>query len=106
MPITNQTINLRHVGHGSAAISVSAEIAPAGATNQTHGVLNLRGRFGSRTRRTRMPTETITNASKVPIEHKLPASRTVNTAEKKATAIPVMIEGIQGVRKRGWTRLT
>src|SRR6266404_4034575 len=106
MPNANQTINLRQVVHGRKDIRRIAEIAPPGATNHTQGVVNLRGRFGSRTRRTRMPTETITNASKVPIEHKLPASRTVNTAEKKATAIPVTIEVIQGVRKRGWTRLT
>src|SRR6266404_1650621 len=106
MPIANQTISRNHVVQGRKDIRRIAEIAPPGATNHTQGVLNLRGRFGSRTRRTRMPTETMTNASKVPIEHKLPASRTVNTAEKKATAIPVMMEVSQGVRNRGWTRLT
>src|SRR5947209_13850202 len=106
MPMANQTISRNLVVHGRKDIRRMADIAPAGATNQTHGVLNLRGRFGSRTRRTRIPAETITNASKVPIEHKLPASRTVNTAEKKATAIPVMMEVSHGVRKRGCTRLT
>src|SRR5438034_8534763 len=53
----------------------AAEKAPAGATNQTQGVLNTRGRFGSRTRSTRIPTDTITNASSVPIETRLAASR-------------------------------
>src|ERR1051326_17669 len=106
MPMTNQTMSRRQVGHGSAAIKVRAESAPAGATNHTHGVLNLRGRFGSRIRRTRIPTETITNASSVPMEHKLPASRTVKMAEKIATPIPVTIDVIQGVLNRGWTRLT
>src|SRR5216684_7548667 len=106
MPMTNQTINRRHVGHGSAAMRESAERAPAGATNQTHGVLKLRGRFGSRTRSTSTPTETMTNASNVPMEHRLPASRTVNTAEKIATPTPVMIDVSHGVRKRGCTRLT
>src|SRR6266571_7784110 len=106
MPTANQTSKRRHVGHGRADMSASAESAPAGATNQTHGVVNLRGRFGSRTRSTRIPTETMTNASNVPMEHKLPASRTVKTAEKIATPAPVTIEVSQGVRKRGCTRLT
>src|SRR6266851_3813026 len=101
MPMRNHTIKRCHVRHGSAAMRASAESAPAGATNQTHGVVNLRGRLGSRKRSTRTPTETITNASKVPIEQRLPASRTVNTAEKIATPTPVIIEVIQGVRKRG-----
>ena len=63
MPIMNQTINRRQVGHGREAMRASAESAPAGATNRT----NLRGKFGSRTRSTRMPTDTMTNASDVPI---------------------------------------
>jgi hypothetical protein len=63
----NQTINRRQVGHGREAMRASAESAPAGATNQTHGVVNLRGRFGSRTRSTRMLTDTMRNASNVPI---------------------------------------
>src|SRR5262245_38393587 len=99
-------ISRTQVVHGRAAISANAEIAPAGATNQTAGVLNLRGKLGSRLRRTRIPAETMTKASRVPIEQRLPASLTVNTAEKNATIMPVMIEVIQGVRKRGWTRLT
>src|SRR5437762_13126738 len=106
MPMANHTSKRLHVGHGSAAIRESAERAHAGATNQTHGVVNLRGRFGSRTRNTRIPTDTITNASNVPIEHRLPASRTVNRAEKIATPTPVTMDVNQGVRKRGCTRLT
>src|ERR1700737_1651022 len=105
MPMMNQTINRRHVGHGSAAMSARAETAPAGATNQTHGVLKVRGRLGSRTRSTSTPTETMTNASNVPIEHRLPAARTLKPAEKIATPIPVTIEVSHGVRKRGCTRL-
>ena len=57
MPMANQLSKRRHVGHGSADMSASAESAPAGATNQTQGVVNLLGRFGSRMRSTRMPTE-------------------------------------------------
>src|SRR5437016_9548525 len=106
MPIMNQTINRRQVGQGREAMRASAESAPAGATNQTHGVVNLRGRFGSRTRSTRIPTETMTKASNVPIEHRLPASRTEKIAEKIATPTPVTIELSHGVRKRGCTRLT
>src|SRR5713101_2463784 len=99
-------ISRSQVPQGRAAINAIAEMAPAGATNQTAGVVNLRGRLGSRTRNTIMPAETITNASSVPIEQRLPASRTVKIAEKQATPMPVIIEVIQGVRKRGWTRLT
>src|SRR5438045_7599243 len=106
MPMANHTSKRLHVGHGSAAIRESAESAPAGATNQTHGVVNLRGRFGSRTRSTRMPTDTMTNASNVPMEQRLPASRTLKMAEKIATPTPVTIEVNHGVRKRGCTRLT
>src|SRR3982074_1846091 len=101
MPMANQTSKRRHVGHGNAAMSASAESAPAGATNQTHGVLNLRGRFGSRTRSTRMPIETMTNASNVPMEQRLPASRTLKSAEKIATPMPVIIEVSHGGRTRG-----
>jgi len=54
MPMANQTSKRRHVGHGSAAMSKSAESAPAGATNQTQGVVNLRGKFRSRTHSTRI----------------------------------------------------
>ena len=100
MPITNQTINLNQVLQGSATINANAEMAPMGATNQTQGVVNFRGKLGSRMRSIRMPAETITKASSVPMEQRLPASRTVNTAEKHATPMPVIIEVIQGVRKR------
>src|SRR5437879_396284 len=99
--MTNHISNRIQVVRGRATINAIADTAPAGATNHTMGVLNFRGRFGSRIRKTKIPTETMTKASSVPIEQRLPASRTVNTAEKKATAIPVIIEVIQGVRKRG-----
>src|SRR5215471_10291574 len=99
--MTNHTISRIQVVNGRAAMSATAEIAPAGATNQTHGALNFRGSSGSRIRSTRIPTETITKARSVPIEQRLPASRTVNTAEKKATTTPVMIEVSQGVRNLG-----
>src|SRR2546428_12004222 len=76
----------------------AAEKAPAGATNQTQGVLNTRGRFGSRRRSTRIPTDTITNASSVPIETRLAASRIGRVAAKKATVTPVAVGGGDG----GW----
>src|SRR5437773_4942338 len=101
MPAANQRINRSHVRHGSENISARAEAAPAGATNQIHGVRNARFSLGSRTRNTMMPIETITNASSVPIETRLLASRTVRSADTKATATPVTIEVIHGVRKRG-----
>ena len=48
-------ISRNQVVKGSADIRRMAEIAPVGATNQTAGVVKLRGRLGSRTRNTRMP---------------------------------------------------
>ena len=81
-----------HVRHGSDAIRYRAEKAPAGATNHTHGVLKARGRPGSRMRSTNTPIDTMTNASSVPIETRLPASRTVRSADTNATPMPVMIE--------------
>ena len=68
-----------------------------GATNHTAGVLNVRGKSGSRIRSTRTPIETITNASNVPMETRLPASRTVKIAAKQATTTPVTIVVIHGV---------
>ena len=68
--------------------------------------MNARGRFGSRTRSTRMPTETITNASSVPMDTRLPASRTVSSADTKATPTPVTIEVIHGVWNFGWILFT
>src|SRR5688572_5670597 len=106
IPIPNQMSSRSHVLHGSEIISHAADTAPAGATNHTHGVLNTRGRFGSRTRSTRIPIATITNASSVPMETRLAASRTVNTAEKIATPTPVTIDVIQGVWNLGWILLT
>src|SRR2546426_9034651 len=95
-----------HVRHGSDFMRYAAEKAPAGATNQTQGVLNTRGRFGSRRRSTRIPTDTITNASSVPIETRLAASRIGRIAAKKATMTPVTMEGRYGVWNLGGTLFT
>src|SRR6267378_3871213 len=105
MPMTNQMSNRSQVTGGSDFIRYAADRAPAGATNQTQGVLNTRGRLGSRTRRTKIPTETITNASSVPIDTRLAASRIGRIAAKKATATPVTIEVRYGVWNLGCTLL-
>src|SRR5215467_330992 len=97
MPMTNQMISRSHVRHGSEIIRYNADSAPIGATNHTTGVLNVRGKFGSRIRSTRTPIETMTNASSVPIETRLPASRTVKIAAKIATTIPVTTVVSHGV---------
>src|SRR2546430_8325780 len=76
-----------HVRHGSDFIRYAAEKAPAGATNHTHGVLNARGRLGSRMRSTNTPTDTMTNASRVPIDTRLPASRTVRRSEEHTSEL-------------------
>src|SRR6266849_3325984 len=104
--MTNQMSSRSHVTGGSDFIRYSADNAPAGATNQTHGVVNARWRLGSRTRRTRMPTDTITNASKVPMDTRLAASRIGKIAAKKATTTPVTIEVMYGVWNLGCTLLT
>src|SRR5918997_1644178 len=80
----------------------ASDSAPAGATNQTNGVLKGRRRLGSRIRSTNTPVQTITNASSVPIDTSLAASRTGRIAAGIATASPVTIEVMYGVRKRGW----
>src|SRR2546427_9739788 len=95
-----------HVTGGSDFIKYRADNAPAGATNQTHGVLNTRCRLGSRTRSTRIPTDTITNASRVPMDTRLAASRIGRIAAKKATMTPVTIEVMYGVWNLGCTLLT
>src|SRR5256885_9100023 len=84
----------------------AAEKAPAGATNQTQGVLNTRGRFGSRRRSTRIPTDTITNASSVPIETRLAASRIGRIPRKKATVTPETEEVRDRVPNLGCTVVT
>src|SRR6266496_354919 len=105
MPMTNQRSRRSHVTGGSEIIRYNADAAPAGATNQTHGVLNTRGRLGSRTRSTRMPTDTMTNASSVPIDTRLAASRIGRIAAKNATATPVTMEVRYGVWNLGCTLL-
>src|SRR6266496_1591240 len=106
MPMTNQRSRRSHVTGGSEIIRYNADAAPAGATNHTHGVLNTRGRLGSRTRNTRMPTDTITKASSVPMETRLAASRIGRIAAKKATTTPVTIDVRYGVWNFGCTLLT
>src|SRR5256885_13410928 len=95
-----------HVRHGSDFMRYAAEKAPAGATNQTQGVLNTRGRFGSRRRSTRIPPDTITNASSVPIETRLAASRIGRIAPKKGTMPPGTRGGREGGRDMGGTLFT
>src|SRR5712691_234548 len=106
IPAANQKISRSHVRHGSENMRARAETAPAGATNQIHGVRNARFSLGSRTRSTMIPIDTITKASSVPIETRLLASRTVSSDATKATATPVTIDVIHGVRNVGWMRLT
>ena len=92
MPITNQIPSRAHVRPLRLTIKYNADKAPSGATAPTAGVRNTRGRFGSRTRSTRIPIDTITNASKVPMETRLAASRIGRMAEKNATTTPVTID--------------
>src|SRR5437764_6529480 len=106
MPITNQMPNRAQVRPLRLTMRYSADTAPSGATAQTAGVRNTRGRFGSRFLKTRMPTETMTNASSVPMETRLAASRIGKIAEKNATTMPVTIDVMYGVWNFGWTLRT
>src|SRR5438552_18012880 len=106
MPVANQKISRSQVRHGSDAMRYRAESAPAGATNQIHGVRNARFSLGSRTRSTMIPMETITNASSVPMETRLLASRKVSSDDTKATAKPVTVDGIHGVMTVRGMRMT
>src|SRR5437588_11574287 len=106
MPTTNQMMSRRHVVQGSDSMRYAADRAPSGATTKTAGVLKARGKLGSRTRSTITPIDTITNASRVPIDTRLPASRTVSRDATMATAMPVTIEVMYGVWNFGWTLLT
>ena len=82
----------RHVVQGSETMRYAADTAPSGATTKTAGVLKARGRLGSRTRSTITPIDTITNASRVPIDTRFPASRTVSRDATMATTMPVTID--------------
>src|SRR5205809_7404343 len=99
-------INRSQVRHGRETMRYSAETAPSGATAHTIGVLNGRTRPGSRTRRNTTPTETITKARSVPIETRLPASRTVRSDATNATALRVLMEAMQGVWNLAGTLFT
>src|SRR5205809_2767030 len=105
MPTTNQMMSRRQVVHGSEIMRYAADNAPSGATTKTAGVLKARGNVGSRTRSTITPIDTITNASSVPIDTRLPASRTVSRDATMATTIPVTIDVRYGVWNLGWTLL-
>ena len=74
---------------------------PAGATIQTNGVLNGRLMFGRAIRRTRMPAQTIVNASRVPIETSSPRMLSGTSPASNPANIPVTMVPIHGVRKVG-----
>src|SRR5207237_7976051 len=96
----------RHVVQGSETIRYAADTAPSGATTKTAGVLKARGRLGSRTRSTTTPIDTITNASRVPIDTRFPASRTASRDATMATTMPVTIDVMEGVGNLGRTPST
>src|SRR5260370_40024610 len=96
MRMTNQTTSRIQVACERCTIRYSAEIAPKGATIAYAGVRNARGRLGSRTRSTMIPTATITNASNVPIETRLAAARIGRIAAKNGTMTPVIMGAREG----------
>src|SRR5712691_1327219 len=106
IPMTNQIPRRAHVRPLRLTMRYSADSAPRGATAHTAGVLNTRGRLGSRCRRTRIPIDTITNAKSVPMDTRLAASRIGRIAAKNATTTPVAIDVMYGVWNFGCTFLT
>jgi len=102
MPITIHTMSRSHVSIGSPAISASATSAESAGTNGTSGVRNGRWRSGFLYRSTMIPIDTMTKASSVPMLTRWPRmSIRVNPAAS-ATATPVTMVVMCGVRNRGW----
>src|SRR5919107_1983126 len=99
--MTSQISSRIQVSWSRYAMRYAEERAPAGATNQTSGVLKGRGRLGSRILSTSTPQQTITNARRVPMDTSLAASRTGRMAAGIETASPVTIDVMYGVRNRG-----
>ena len=63
----NQIAKRTHAVHGNPRITNTQPPAPKSATGQTNGILNGRGRSGSRTRRMSTPMQTSTKAKSVPM---------------------------------------
>src|SRR2546428_12253663 len=105
MPITNQIPSRAHVRPLRLTIKYNADKTPSGATAPTAGVRNTRGRFGSRTRSTRIPDDTITNASKEPKEPRLEATRIGRIAENNGDTKPGTIRDRVAVREFGRPRI-
>ncbi len=86
-------------------MSANDTSTPMIGTNGTHGVLNGRGRFGSRTRRIQTPAQTIVNANSVPMLVNSASVDTGSDAASVATQIPTTMVEMYGVRNRGWILL-
>src|ERR1035437_2591706 len=100
-PRHNQPRNTSQVSRCSASMSASDTSTPMMGTNGTHGVLNGRGRSGSRTRRIHTPAQTIVKANRVPMLVSSASVETGNDAASVATQIPTRIVEMYGVRNFG-----
>src|SRR5450755_4210817 len=103
--MTSQTARRIQVSPVRLTIMAIEIKIPIIGTNGTHGVLNERGRSGSRRQISHTPAHTITKASSVPML--TISSRTLmgSDAASAATKVPTVREEIHGVRNFGWTLL-
>ena len=104
LPTASQTPNRSHAWRGSPIITKRQAATPRGATIQTSGTVNGRGRSGSATRRTSTPPQTSANANSVPILVRSYVSAASPTSEATATSTPVTSVVVCGTRVRESTR--
>ena len=96
-PIAIHTNRRIQVSKGNEDIMKKQTSAPSIGTKGTQGVLNPRIASGSDFLNIIIPTHTITNASKVPMDTNSPSKPIGNSPAKKAAKLPVTIVVMCGV---------
>lgn len=90
--MANHPINRNQVSSGNENICTRQIKAPNAGKKGTHGVLNGRGSSGLVLRSTIIPTQTIANASRVPIDTNSPKRLIGKTPAKIIAKAPVINE--------------
>ena len=101
--MTNHTRNRTQVSSGRLAIRIMHERMARIGTTGTQGVRNERRRSGCFRRSTSTPSETSTNANRVPMLERSASVPMSNIPAGMATKNPATQVLMCGVRKRGWT---
>src|SRR5581483_5445850 len=99
-PITSQMINRAQVCQARLNIISSETRMPMMGVNGIHGATNARGTSVPRLRSSHTPLQTITNASRVPMETSSLRTLIGVSAATVATQTPTRIVQIYGVRNR------